>query len=96
MNDTEQAATPRTMKASVLLKKGTLEVQERPVPSIAPDQVLVQVSSVGVCGSDVHFYHEGALGDWVVTEPLVLGHESAGAIVAVGSEVDAASVGQRV
>jgi L-iditol 2-dehydrogenase len=96
MTDTASAGIPQTMKASVLLAKGTLEVQERQVPAIDADQVLVQVSSVGVCGSDVHFYHEGALGDWVVTEPLVLGHESAGTIVAVGSEVDAGRVGQRV
>lgn len=87
---------PQTMRASVLLARKTLEVQERPVPRLRPDQVLVQIASVGVCGSDVHFYSEGRLGDWVVDEPLVLGHESGGTIVAVGSDVDPARIGERV
>jgi L-iditol 2-dehydrogenase len=54
------------------------------------------VTAVGVCGSDVHFWHEGRLGDWVVDEPLVLGHESGGRIVAVGTAIDASRVGERV
>ncbi|MEO8908165.1 MAG: NAD(P)-dependent alcohol dehydrogenase [Microbacteriaceae bacterium] len=87
---------PQTMRASVLLRALTLEMHERPVPSVADDQVLVQVSSVGVCGSDVHFYKEGGLGDWVVSEPLVLGHESGGTIVAVGDAVDPTRVSERV
>jgi L-iditol 2-dehydrogenase len=87
---------PTTMRASVLLAANTLELQQRPVPTPAPDEVLVQVTAVGVCGSDVHFYREGHLGDWVVDAPLVLGHESGGTIVAVGSAVDPARVGQRV
>ncbi|MGW3628425.1 NAD(P)-dependent alcohol dehydrogenase [Streptomyces sp. NPDC000880] len=87
---------PATMRASVLVAAEKLVVKERPVPAVGPDQVLIQVSSVGVCGSDVHFYREGRLGDWVVEEPLVLGHESGGTIVAVGSDVDPARVGRRV
>jgi L-iditol 2-dehydrogenase len=87
---------PATMRASVLVAAEKLIVKERPVPSAGPDQVLIQVSSVGVCGSDVHFYREGRLGDWVVEEPLVLGHESGGTIVAVGSNVDPGRIGQRV
>ena len=84
------------MRASVLTAKGKLTLEERPVPAIHADQVLIKVSSVGVCGSDVHFYKEGSLGDWVVKEPLVLGHESAGTIVAVGADVDPTRVGERV
>jgi len=84
------------MRASVLVKRGTLVVEERPVPAVDADQVLVKVASVGVCGSDVHFYKEGSLGSWVLDKPLVLGHESGGTIVAVGSSVDPARVGQRV
>ncbi|WP_298860382.1 NAD(P)-dependent alcohol dehydrogenase [uncultured Microbacterium sp.] len=90
------ADLPETMRANVLVRAGVLELQERPVPRPAPDEVLVRVDAVGVCGSDVHFFHEGRLGDWEVVEPLVLGHESAGLIVAVGSAVDAGRVGQRV
>ena len=89
-------ALPTTMRASVLLKRQSLVVEERPLPDLEPDQVLVEVTAVGVCGSDVHFWHEGRLGDWVVDAPLVLGHESGGRIVAVGSAVDASRIGDRV
>jgi L-iditol 2-dehydrogenase len=88
--------SPPTMRASVLLAAQSLSVEDRPVPALDADQVLVEVTAVGVCGSDVHFWHDGHLGDWVVDKPLVLGHESGGRIVAVGSEVDQARVGQRV
>ena len=87
---------PQTMRAAVLVSAGQIRVEERPVPTPAPDEVLVQVTAVGVCGSDVHFYKEGRLGDWVVDEPLVLGHESGGRIVAVGRDVAATRVGERV
>jgi L-iditol 2-dehydrogenase len=87
---------PKTMRASVLLGRGELEVQERPLPKVEADQVLVRVTAVGVCGSDVHFFTDGHLGDWVVDEPFVLGHESGGVIVAVGDDVDPSRVGQRV
>jgi L-iditol 2-dehydrogenase len=71
------SSIPPTMRASVLVKRGTLVVEERPVPAVDSDQVLVKVASVGVCGSDVHFYKEGSLGSWVLDKPLVLGHDSA-------------------
>src|SRR5699024_7704435 len=87
---------PEIMRASVLLGARNLEVQQRPVPQPAADEVLIRVTSVGVCGSDVHFYEDGRLGDWLVKEPLVLGHESGGEIVAVGSDVSASRVGSRV
>jgi len=51
---------------------------------------------VGVCGSDVHYFEHGRIGPFVVEHPLVLGHESAGTIVAVGDDVDAARIGRRV
>ena len=87
---------PTTMRANVLLRQGVMEMQERPVPTPGPDEVLVQVRSVGVCGSDVHYYKEGRIGDYVVTEPLVLGHEVSGVVVDVGSDVDEGRVGERV
>jgi L-iditol 2-dehydrogenase len=89
-------AIPEQMRATVLLERQKLTVQSRPVPELDDDQVLIEVNSVGVCGSDVHFWHDGALGDWVVHEPLVLGHESAGRIVKVGASVPPDRVGQRV
>ncbi len=85
-----------SMRASVLLREKTIELEERPVPSPGPDEVLVRVGSVGVCGSDVHYYDHGRIGDFVVTDPLVLGHEAGGTITEVGSAVDPSRVGERV
>lgn len=85
-----------TMRAAVLTAPAVIELETRPVPDPAPDEVLVEVASVGVCGSDVHFYREGRLGDFVADAPLVLGHESGGRVVAVGNDVDPARIGRRV
>lgn len=87
---------PRSMKASVLMQPKLVEVEERPVPELEADEVLIRVSAVGVCGSDVHYFHEGRIGDFVVESPMILGHEAAGTIVAVGSEVNPERVGERV
>ncbi len=87
---------PRTMRASVLTTARSIEMQERPVPQPGPDDVLVQVRSVGVCGSDVHYYKEGRIGSFVVDAPLVLGHEVSGVVVGVGRDVPESRVGERV
>jgi L-iditol 2-dehydrogenase len=84
------------MRAAVLVEPGRIVVQERPVPTPDPGDVLVRVSSVGVCGSDTHYYRHGRVGSFVVEAPLVLGHEAAGTIVAVGESVDPSRIGQRV
>jgi L-iditol 2-dehydrogenase len=85
-----------TMRASVLTGAGSLTVEDRPVPSPEPHEVLVEVAAVGVCGSDVHYYRHGRIGEYVVTEPMILGHELSGRIAAVGANVDSGRVGQRV
>src|SRR5207302_1571733 len=72
------------------------EIEERPILTPAPGDVLIHVSSVGVCGSDTHYYRHGRVGSFVVNAPLVLGHEAAGTIVDVGEGVDRARIGQRV
>ncbi|GAA5049243.1 L-iditol 2-dehydrogenase [Thermocatellispora tengchongensis] len=84
------------MQAAVLRGIRQLAIEERPVPEPAPGEVLVQINAVGVCGSDVHYYQHGRIGDFVVERPMVLGHESGGVIVGVGAGVDASRVGQRV
>ena len=93
---TGSADIPRTMRASVLVAQGQVRVEERPVPVPADDEVLIKVASVGVCGSDVHYYREGRIGDFVVDAPLVLGHEVSGRIVAVGATVPDGRIGERV
>jgi L-iditol 2-dehydrogenase len=85
-----------TNRAAVLVRPGEIEMQQRPVPAPGPRDVLVRVTSVGVCGSDVHWYEHGRIGDLVVRAPLVLGHECAGRIVALGAQATKHAVGDRV
>jgi L-iditol 2-dehydrogenase len=84
------------MRAAVLVEPGRITMEQRPIPTPEPDDVLVRVSAVGVCGSDTHYYRHGRVGGFVVESPLVLGHEAAGTIVEVGSAVDRDRIGQRV
>ncbi len=84
------------MTVSVLVRQGELRTEQRPVPVPGPGEVLVRINSVGVCGSDTHYFTEGRIGSFVVDAPLVLGHEPAGTIVALGSGVTGRSAGQRV
>jgi len=86
----------RTMRAAVLEGVGKVTLQERPVPLPGPGEVLVQVAAVGTCGSDVHYYEHGRIGDFVVESPLVLGHEPSGVVVAAGPGADRHVPGQRV
>jgi L-iditol 2-dehydrogenase len=85
-----------TMRVSVLKAPGELAVEERPEPTPGSHEVLVRVASVGVCGSDVHYFEHGRIGSHVVESPLVLGHEASGEVVAVGSSVTRLTPGQRV
>lgn len=85
-----------TMQVSVLRGVGQVAVEERSVPEPAADEVLVEIGSVGVCGSDVHYFEHGRIGPYVVDAPLVLGHEAGGVVAAVGAEVRSLQVGQRV
>lgn len=82
--------------AAVLRAVGDVAVENRPVPQPEPHQVLVAVEAVGICGSDVHYYEHGRIGDFVLHAPMIIGHESAGTVVAAGESVDPARVGQLV
>jgi L-iditol 2-dehydrogenase len=84
------------MRAAVLKGAGSVAVEERAAPRPGPGEVLVDVRSVGVCGSDVHYYEHGRIGRFVVDTPLVLGHEAAGVVVGLGEGVRGLRVGQRV
>ena len=80
--------------AAVLHGIGDLRIEEHPMPVPGPHEVVVEVRSVGICGSDVHYYEHGRIGDFVVDAPMVLGHESSGVVVDAGTS--ALRVGQRV
>ena len=85
------------MPAAVLhgIKDLRVEQVDAP-PAPAPGEVQVQIGKVGICGSDVHYWEHGRIGDFVVNEPMILGHECAGTVVAVGAGVEHLQEGDRV
>ena len=85
------------MKALVLEEKLRLSIREISLPlSMGPRDVRIRIGRVGICGSDVHYYTHGRIGPFVVNAPMVLGHEAAGIVVEVGSDVNDLKVGDRV
>ena len=85
-----------TMKVAVMEGIGRMGYTRRPIPSPKADEVLVKLEYVGICGSDMHYYETGAIGDYVVEPPFVLGHEPGGTVVEVGENVKHLKVGDRV
>ena len=82
------------MKAVMKVARGVghVEVREIPEPSPAADEVLIQVKAAGICGTDLHIYHD----EFQTVPPVVLGHEVAGEIAALGMDVSGLAVGDRV
>ena len=85
-----------TMHVAIMEGIGKMGFTRRPIPTPKADEVLVKLEYVGVCGSDLHYYETGAIGDFVVEPPFVLGHEPGGTVVEVGSNVTHLKVGDRV
>lgn len=84
------------MKTAVMKAIGKIELEERETPQPKEGEVLIKIGYVGICGSDVHYFETGAIGDFVVKPPFVLGHEAAGTVVALGEGVDSLKIGDRV
>lgn len=85
------------MEALVLEKKGVLAIREINIQEeLGPLDVRIAIHTVGVCGSDVHYYTHGEIGPFVVKEPMVLGHEASGVVVEVGAGVTNLKKGERV
>ena len=85
------------MQALVLERKGELSLRDIDLPlDVGPGDVKIALHTVGVCGSDVHYYTHGRIGPYVVDAPMVLGHEGAGTVVGVGSAVTGFKPGDRV
>lgn len=98
--------------AFVLQKVEDVSIEERPLPKVeSPYDVKVHVKATGylrlspysilfnlasICGSDVHYYTDGKIGDFVVENPMILGHESAGIVAEIGSKVKNVKVGDKV
>lgn len=84
------------MKCIYWIGPKKFEITERPIPKLEAGEVLVKVESVGICGSDIHYYLDGRIGDQVITPPLVLGHEFAGTVVDVYEKEYQQLLGRRV
>lgn len=84
------------MKVAVMNGIGEMGYIERPIPVPKDNEVLIKLEYVGICGSDMHYYEAGRIGDYIVEPPFVLGHEPGGTVVAVGKEVTHLKEGDRV
>ena len=84
------------MRVSRLHGIRDLRLEELPQPRPGAGEVLLRVASVGVCGSDVHYYLSGRIGSQVVSAPIILGHEFSAWVAALGSGVEGLEVGQMV
>lgn len=87
---------PSKMKVAIMNQPLDIEIKEVDVPTISDSEALVKVMAVGVCGSDVHYYEHGRIGNFRVENPLILGHECAGIVVQVGKNVKHVKPGDRV
>lgn len=85
------------MKALVLESQRKLALREIALDQkMGPADVRIKIANVGICGSDVHYYTHGRIGPYVVSEPMVLGHEASGVVVEVGAQVTRLKPGDRV
>ncbi len=84
------------MRAVVIHAARDLRVEDRPVGAPGPGQVRVRIRAGGICGSDLHYFHDGGFGAVRVKHPMVLGHEVAGVIESLGPDVGGLAIGQAV
>lgn len=84
------------MKVAIMNGIGKMGYTRRPIPTPKADEVLVKLEYVGICGSDMHYYETGAIGNYVVAPPFVLGHEPGGVVVEVGENVTHLKPGDKV
>ncbi|WP_278392963.1 NAD(P)-dependent alcohol dehydrogenase [Sphingobium yanoikuyae] len=85
------------MKAVVLDRQNEIEIRDVPAPrALGANDVRIRIHTVGICGSDVHYFQHGRIGPYVVETPMILGHEASGTILELGSDVTHLAVGDRV
>ena len=84
------------MKSIVCHGPKDVRVEDQPSPVAGSHQVLIKVAAGGICGSDLHYYNNGGFGDIRIREPMILGHEIAGHVSALGEAVTGLSVGDLV
>ena len=89
------------MKSLVLERKDELSLRDFPAIDreeevLGPRDVRIKLHTIGICGSDVHYYTHGRIGPFVVNDPMILGHEASGTVIEAGGEVTTLKVGDRV
>ena len=85
------------MRAVVIQKAGKITFKDVELnETLGPKDVRIGVKAVGICGSDIHYYEHGAIGPFVIKEPMIPGHEASGEVIEVGSDVTKLKVGDRV
>ena len=82
----------RMMKAAAFIEKGRIELVDKPIPDVAPNDALVRITTTTICGTDVHILK----GEYPVVQGLTVGHEPVGVIEKLGSAVQGYREGQRV
>jgi L-iditol 2-dehydrogenase len=95
-NKSDVAQGARNIRASVLHGAKDLRIENRSLLPPSPTELQISIRSTGLCGSDLHYYRHYRNGDIIVREPMSLGHESAGVVVGVGSEVSNFKIGDKV
>lgn len=85
-----------TMKVAVMNGKQDVAIETRKIPTVKSGEVLIRVKAVGICGSDMHYYTAGKIGNAEVATPFVLGHEAAGIVEDIGAGVTHLKKGQLV
>lgn len=86
----------RKGKAAYLLGKRKFVIDECEIPECKDDEVLVRIRAIGICGSDVHYFLDGRIGDQIVPEKFIIGHEASGEIFEAGKNVKSVKKGDRV
>lgn len=88
INPGEKKGSTQSMTASYLYGIRDIRLEQVPVPVPGPGEVLLKIASVGICGSDVHYYLEGRIGSQVVTDPIIMGHEFSAYVAGLGEGVE--------
>ncbi|MBN1419551.1 MAG: alcohol dehydrogenase catalytic domain-containing protein [Planctomycetes bacterium] len=84
------------MKAALLTAKKEVRIDDLPRPEAGPGEVLIRVAHVGICGSDVHYWRDGRIGDAIIPFPFPVGHEAAGVVEALGPGAEGFAPGNPV
>ena len=97
MNNINSNSNNDTNPSVILHKIGLISIENELVPQIqSPNEVKILLKKTGICGSDIHYYTHGSIGKFILTKPMVLGHESSGIVVEIGSNVKSLNIGDRV